>query len=68
MLRINAGGFDFAARLEEEAAPQTVAAFRRPNRVTYTVVAFAAPAGRAGAHAGPLRQLLASLRAQRPAL
>ena len=46
----------------------TVAAFRRGNRATYTVVAFAAPAGRAGVHAGPLRQILASLRAQRPAL
>ena len=29
MLRITAGGFEFAARLEEEAAPATVAAFRR---------------------------------------
>ena len=29
MLQISAGGFDFAARLEEDAAPQTVAAFRR---------------------------------------
>jgi hypothetical protein len=29
MLRIKAGGFDFVARLEEEAAPATVAAFRR---------------------------------------
>jgi hypothetical protein len=29
VLRINAGSFDFLARLEEEAAPQTVAAFRR---------------------------------------
>lgn len=46
----------------------TVAAFRRPDRVTYTVVAFAAPVGRAPAHAGALRQLLASLRAQRPQL
>jgi hypothetical protein len=46
----------------------TVAAFRRPGRVTYTVVAFATPVGRAPAHARPLRRLLASLRAQRPAL
>ena len=29
MLSITAGGFDFVARLEEEAAPATVAAFRR---------------------------------------
>lgn len=29
MLEITAGGFSFVARLEEEAAPQTVAAFRR---------------------------------------
>src|SRR5262249_39475066 len=29
MLRISAGGFEFVARLEEESAPQTVAAFRR---------------------------------------
>jgi hypothetical protein len=29
MLRINAGGFEFTARLEEESAPATVAAFRR---------------------------------------
>ena len=29
MLEISAGGFDFIARLEEEEAPATVAAFRR---------------------------------------
>ena len=29
MLKISAGGFEFTARLEEEAAPDTVAAFRR---------------------------------------
>ena len=29
MLDIAAGGFEFVARLEEEAAPKTVAAFRR---------------------------------------
>ena len=29
MLEISAGGFAFVARLEDEAAPQTVAAFRR---------------------------------------
>jgi uncharacterized protein DUF3830 len=29
MLEISAGGFDFTARLEDDAAPSTVAAFRR---------------------------------------
>jgi len=29
VLEISAGGFDFVARLEEEAAPATVSAFRR---------------------------------------
>jgi uncharacterized protein DUF3830 len=29
MLEISAAGFDFVARFEEEAAPETVAAFRR---------------------------------------
>jgi hypothetical protein len=29
MLQISAGGFEFAARFEEDAAPETVAAFRR---------------------------------------
>jgi hypothetical protein len=29
MLEISAAGFDFVARFEEQAAPQTVAAFRR---------------------------------------
>ena len=29
MLQISAGGFEFVARLEEDAAPQTVVAFRR---------------------------------------
>jgi hypothetical protein len=29
MLEIAAGGFDFVARLEDDAAPKTVAAFRR---------------------------------------
>jgi hypothetical protein len=43
----------------------TVAAFQRPRRVTYTVVAFSAPAGGA---AGEVDLLLASLRARRPAL
>jgi hypothetical protein len=42
----------------------TVAAFQRPNRVTYTVVAFSA----SPAHAGEVDRMLASLRARRPAL
>jgi len=46
----------------------TVAAFRRGKHATYAVVAFAAPAGHALAHAGELNQLLASLRARRPVL
>lgn len=46
----------------------TVAAYRRPGRVTYTVVAFAARIGGVPAYAGALRQVLASLRAQRPRL
>ena len=46
----------------------TVAAFRRPGRVTYSVIAFSAPVGGAPAHAGELGLLLASLRARRPAL
>ena len=46
----------------------TVAAFRRPGRVTYTIIAFSANVGRAPAHAGELKLLLASLRARRPAL
>lgn len=46
----------------------TAAAFRRPGHVTYTVIAFSARVGRAPAHAGELRTLLASLRARRPAL
>jgi len=44
----------------------SVAAFRRPRRVTYTVVAFSAPAG--VAHGAEIDALLASLRARRPAL
>lgn len=42
----------------------TVATFQRPQRVTYTVVAFSGSA----AHAGELNRLLASLRARRPEL
>ena len=46
----------------------TVAVFRRPGRVTYAAVAFAARAGGVAAHAAPLNTVLASLRARRPAL
>ena len=42
----------------------TVAAFQRPRRVTYTVVAFSASA----AHSGEADLMLASLRARRPVL
>jgi len=44
----------------------TVAAYHRPRRATYTVVAFAARIGGVPAYAGALRTILASLRAQRP--
>ena len=44
----------------------TVAAYRRPGHVTYTVVAFAARVGGVPAYGGALRQVLASLRARRP--
>jgi hypothetical protein len=43
-----------------------VAALWRPDRVTYTVVAFSANVGGAPAHAGELGTMLASLRARRP--
>jgi hypothetical protein len=46
----------------------TIAAFRRPGRVTFTVVAFAAEVGGAPAHAASVKLLLASLRGQRPRL
>jgi hypothetical protein len=46
----------------------TVAAFRRPGRVTYTVVAFSAVLDGAAPHAGTLDVLLGSLRARRPRL
>jgi hypothetical protein len=44
----------------------TVAAYQRPRRVTYTIVAFSARVGGVPVYAGPLRKILASLRAQRP--
>lgn len=46
----------------------TVAAFRRPGRVTYTVVAFSALVDGAAPHRATLRTLLASLRGRRPAV
>jgi hypothetical protein len=66
----NSARVDGAGTLAQRRQRQhiTVAAFRRGRHATYAVVAFAAPAGRAPAHAGELDQLLASLRARRPAL
>lgn len=46
----------------------TVAAFRRPGRVTYTVIAFGAEVRGRPVHRASLNRLLASLRARRPAL
>jgi hypothetical protein len=46
----------------------TVAAFRRPGRVTFTVVAFGAEVGGRGVHRTALETVLASLRGRRPAL
>jgi hypothetical protein len=46
----------------------TVAAFRRPGRVTFTVVAFAAELDGSAPHAQSLSTLLSSLRGRRPAL
>ena len=46
----------------------TVAAFRRPGRVTYTVIAFGADVQGRPPHTGPLRTMLASLRGRPPAL
>ena len=46
----------------------TVAAFRRPGHVMYTIVAFGARTGPTRVHAGTLDRLLASLRARRPRL
>ena len=57
---------DGAGTLAERRQRQhiTVAAFQRPHRVTYTVVAFSA----GGAQAAEIGLMLASLRARRPAL
>lgn len=46
----------------------TTAAFRRPGRATWTVVAFAAPVDGRTPHATSLRVVLASLRGRRPEL
>jgi hypothetical protein len=61
---------DGTGRLADTGRRQriTVAAFRRPGRVTYTIVAFSANVGRTPAHSGELKLLLASLRARRPVL
>ena len=45
----------------------TVAAFRRPRRVTFTIVAFSAELGGRAPHAAAVTTVLASLRGQRPA-
>lgn len=46
----------------------TVAAFRRPRRVTYSILAFSAELDGAAVHAPSLKLLLGSLRARRPAV
>ena len=46
----------------------TVAAYHRPRRATYTIVAFSVRVGGVPVHTGALRTMLASLRAQRPRL
>ncbi len=58
------GGGTLADRRQRQRI--TVAAYQRPRRVTYTVVAFTARLGAVRVHAGPLGRMLASLRAQRP--
>jgi hypothetical protein len=45
----------------------TVAAFRRPGRVTYSLIAFGADVEGRPPHPGPLRTMLASLRGRPPA-
>jgi hypothetical protein len=61
---------DGAGILERRRQRQriTVAAFRRPGRVTFAVVAFAAEVEGAAPHRAALTTLLASLRGRRPAL
>ena len=58
------GAGTLAARRQRQRI--TVAAFRRPGRVTFTVVSFAAVVDGRAPHAGSLSTLLASLRARRP--
>jgi hypothetical protein len=58
------GGGTLARRRQRQRI--TVAAYRRPGRATYTVVAFSARLGGVPVYAGPVRTILASLRAQRP--
>lgn len=59
------GGGTLAKRRQRQRI--TVAAYQRPGRATYTVVAFSARVGGGGpVYAGAVRAILASLRAQRP--
>ena len=58
------GGGTLAKRRQRQRI--TVAAYKRPRRATYTIVAFSARVGGVPVYAGPLRTILASLRAQRP--
>jgi hypothetical protein len=58
------GGGTLARRRQRQRI--TVAAYQRPRRATYTIVAFSARVGKVPVHASALRTILASLRAQRP--
>jgi hypothetical protein len=58
------GGGTLAKRRQRQRI--TVAAYQRPRRVTYTIIAFSARVGGAPVYAGALTTILASLRAQRP--
>jgi len=60
------GGGTLADRRQRQRI--TVAAYHRPRRATYTIVAFSARVAGVPVHAGALQTLLASLRAQRPRL
>lgn len=62
------GAGTLAARRQRQRQRITVAAFRRPGRVTFTVVAFGAEVGGAAPHAGSLTLLLRTLRGRRPQL
>jgi hypothetical protein len=59
--RVNGTGMLVKRRQRQQIS---VATFQRPQRVTYTVIAFSA----SPAHAGEVNRMLASLRARRPAL